>query len=168
MKPYLSIVLFAIAAAGCSQSETSPSPTHATGASVQNIVTNAPGGIPAPSDTGGNSCASITPSVRIESDWPKANHVSVDWGHADGYAYVEITFPRRDTDPLQVVTVKPNEHTNGAGQVSHHTEVVLPLAIYNPTVTFITSTGCRSKTAAFNGLNHGIGSLTGSPDAPKG
>ena len=148
--------------------ETAPSHAAlATGVGTQAIITNAPGGIPVPAETGGNSCAQIVPSFRVESDLPKANHVSVDWGHADGYAYLEIVFNRRDTNPVQSVTLKPNEHTNGSGQVSHHTEVVLPVAVYDGTLTFLTSTGCRSRTATFNGLGHGVGSLNGPPDPPK-
>ena len=137
---------------------TEPSAT-ATAAKItpQSIVTNAPGGIPTPADTpAGISCPSVIPSYRIESDWPKATHVSADWGHNASAVQVEIVLTNRDT--LKVTTLKPNEHTNGAGAVSHHAEQTLPLGIYDGTVTYVYPF-CRSRTASFNGLNHGVQSL---------
>ncbi len=91
-----------------------------------------------------------------ESDWPKATHISADWGHNAAAVQVEIVLTNRDT--LAVTRLKPNEHTNGAGAVSHHAEQVLPLGIYDGTVTYLYPF-CASRTATFNGLNHGAESL---------
>jgi hypothetical protein len=150
----------AVLIAACS----SPSaPTGATGgatASTQAIVTNAPGGIPVPAPPAqGASCQSVIPSVRIESDWPKATHLSADWGHSDTAVYVEFTLRLRDRPT--VLVVKPNEHTNGAGQVSHHVEITAPLGIYDGEVSYIYASGCKSRPFTFNGLNHGQASLPG-------
>jgi hypothetical protein len=137
-----------------------PSPVGGATVASQAIVTNAPGGIPVPAQLAqGASCPSVVPSVRLESDWPKATHVSADWGHSDVAVQVEIVLDRRD-DHGPAVVLKPNEHTDGAGAVSHHTERVLPLGIYDGSVTYVYP-NCRSRSFVFNGLNHGVASLPG-------
>lgn len=164
MKLTVPALLLAALASACSQSEhlTAPSPTP-TGAGPQGIATNAPGGTPLAVIDSGASCSSVIPSYRVESDWPKAQHLSFDWGHNGAAIYTEFVLTRRE-DNRPPIVVKPNEHTNGAGAVSHHTEQAFELGIYDLAVTYIYPTGCRSRTATFSGLNHGVMSLTGVPE----
>lgn len=154
------IPLLALCAA-CSSATAPSSTATASGAKPQAIVTNAPGGLPMAIPPSPNSCPSETPLVRIESDWPKADHISIDWTHFANALYVRTTFRLRDRPT--VIIVKPNEHTrpgpNGQPVESHHAETPAPMGIYDGDVAFIYPGGCESPAWKFNGLNHGAQSL---------